>query len=74
MITPLVLAGLAWLSAFFLTELVRRVASHIGAVDLPSDRKMHHQPIPRLGGVAVVGAVVLTCLAGQLSGLWDLSH
>ena len=69
MITPLLFSGLACASAVCLTEIVRRLAARIGAVDLPSDRKMHHGPIPRLGGVAVVGAFVLTCVAAALMGL-----
>jgi UDP-GlcNAc:undecaprenyl-phosphate GlcNAc-1-phosphate transferase len=70
-ITPFVLSALACIAAVCLTEIVRRLASRIGAVDLPSDRKMHDHPIPRLGGVAVVGALALTYVAGALTGLLE---
>ena len=73
MITPFLLAGLACTSAVCLTEIVRRLSSRIGAVDLPSDRKMHHHPVPRLGGVAVVSAFVLTALVSAWSDLSGLS-
>jgi UDP-GlcNAc:undecaprenyl-phosphate GlcNAc-1-phosphate transferase len=69
--TPLVLSAFACLAAVCLTEIVRRLASRVGVVDLPSDRKMHNDPIPRLGGVAVVGAIVLTYVAAVASGLLD---
>jgi UDP-GlcNAc:undecaprenyl-phosphate/decaprenyl-phosphate GlcNAc-1-phosphate transferase len=69
MITPLLLSASACIAAVCLTEVVRRLASRIGAVDLPSDRKMHHHPVPRIGGVAVVGAMVGTVMAAAFTGL-----
>ena len=44
---------LAALAAYFLTPVARRLALRWGAVDLPSPRKVHAQPTPRLGGLAV---------------------
>lgn len=45
-------------TAFLLTVLalppVRRAAVAVGAVDIPGDsRRMHHRPIPRMGGVGL---------------------
>jgi UDP-GlcNAc:undecaprenyl-phosphate GlcNAc-1-phosphate transferase len=40
------------LSLFF-TPLVISYAKRIGAIDQPNERKVHKQPIPRLGGVAI---------------------
>ncbi len=57
--------GGALLLGLLLTPLVRRLAVAWGAVDLPGDRKIHTQPVPRLGGVAVLVAVVLA-VAGAL--------
>ena len=48
------------LSAFIATPLVRRMAVRIGAIDRPSDRKVHPSPTPTLGGLAIW----LACLAG----------
>jgi len=44
--------GAAYL-AVFITPLVIRLARRIGAVDRPSIRSVHTQPIPRIGGVAI---------------------
>ncbi len=55
--------------ALGLTPLAKRLAVRLGAMDEPNERKVHKAPIPRLGGVAVVGAftlVVLAVLAGLL--------
>lgn len=49
-LATLVLAGLA---AYFSTPFVRQLAVRWGAVDRPGPRKIHAQPMPRLGGLAV---------------------
>jgi UDP-GlcNAc:undecaprenyl-phosphate GlcNAc-1-phosphate transferase len=48
------------LTAFVATPLVRRLAVRVGAIDRPSDRKVHPKPTPTLGGLAIWVA----CLAG----------
>ncbi|WP_027717641.1 glycosyltransferase family 4 protein [Desulfovirgula thermocuniculi] len=49
-----VAAGVSYLA----TPWVRRVAFRLGAVDRPDARKVHREPMPRLGGVAVYAAFV----------------
>jgi UDP-GlcNAc:undecaprenyl-phosphate GlcNAc-1-phosphate transferase len=46
--------------AFALTPLASRLAWRVGAIDLPDVRKIHDTPTPRLGGVAVVAALLVT--------------
>jgi UDP-GlcNAc:undecaprenyl-phosphate GlcNAc-1-phosphate transferase len=42
---------------------IRRLAIRVGFVDLPAQRKVHHTPIPLMGGVAIfAGAVVAVLL------------
>jgi UDP-GlcNAc:undecaprenyl-phosphate/decaprenyl-phosphate GlcNAc-1-phosphate transferase len=48
----------AAIAAFAATPLVRRAASRFGAIDRPSDRKVHPSPTPTLGGVALWLGVV----------------
>lgn len=45
-----------------LMPLLQRLALHIGAVDQPDGRKVHTVPIPRIGGVLIVFAFLLTSL------------
>ena len=40
--------------------LLARLAPHIGLLDQPNARKVHHLPIPRVGGLGVVFGVLLT--------------
>ena len=50
--------------SFASTPLVKKLAFKIGAVDIPKDsRRMHKEPVPRLGGLAIVFgfAVAILC-------------
>ena len=47
----------------FSTPLVRRFSIWIGFVDVPESRKMHKEPMPLMGGVAIFGGAILTLLA-----------
>ncbi len=40
------------------TPLVRRIALRLGIIDQPNARKIHVDPIPLLGGVAIYGAFI----------------
>lgn len=40
------------------TPIMRRLARSIGLVDQPSDRKVHRDPVPYLGGLAIAVAVL----------------
>src|SRR5690349_817173 len=68
----LILAALvAFLAAVMLTWLVRHMALALGAMDRPDGvRKLHRQPIPLLGGVAVFGGWLIGSLmsGGVVSG------
>ena len=35
------------------TPIVKEIAFHVGAVDIPNSRKVHTKPIPRLGGLGI---------------------
>ena len=44
---------LSFLASFFLTPFIGKIARRYNIVDQPSERKIHTQPIPRIGGVAL---------------------
>ena len=49
--------------AFAVTPLVKRLAQKVGAMDVPTDgRRMHHRPIPRMGGLAIFTAFLVSTL------------
>ena len=52
---------LAFITAFMMTPYSIKLAKKVGAVDVPKDnRRMHHKPIPKLGGVAVIAGFVVS--------------
>ncbi len=70
--------GVAFLIALILTPVVKSLAVKMGAVDDPRkdkdpERRMHVNPIPRMGGLAIVLGFLLSTLVfvplnGQLKG------
>ena len=49
---------IAGVVTFLATPLVRRLATRTGAIDHPSDRKVHANPTPTLGGLAIFLGIV----------------
>ncbi len=58
---PLMTALIAIVVTFLLTPYVRNVAIQKGAVDDPTidNRRVHTEPIPRWGGLAIYGGIVI---------------
>jgi UDP-GlcNAc:undecaprenyl-phosphate/decaprenyl-phosphate GlcNAc-1-phosphate transferase len=52
----------ALFASMMLVVPVRAFALRVGMVDLPGPRKVHHTPIPLLGGLAMYAAVVIAVL------------
>ena len=51
-----------------ITPFIKRVAKHIGAMDIPNERKVHKVPIPRLGGLGLyMGFILGYVLFGTMS-------
>ena len=42
-----------FLFVYILVPVIKKVANHVGAMDIPNNRKVHKVPIPRLGGLAI---------------------
>ena len=61
-ITAVFLLALA--TTYLLTPWVRRLAIRAGALDMPDARRVHTEPIPRWGGLAIYIGVAMGMLAG----------
>ncbi|MBZ5639269.1 MAG: undecaprenyl/decaprenyl-phosphate alpha-N-acetylglucosaminyl 1-phosphate transferase [Acidobacteriia bacterium] len=60
---------IAAIVSFGLTPVVIRLGRRFGALDKPGPRKVHKQPIPRIGGVAIfAGFMAAIVYAGFASG------
>ncbi len=62
MTTYLLIFAAALVLAVGATPLARRIAVRLGITDQPSARKIHVNPIPLLGGVAIYGAFIAALL------------
>ncbi len=60
--TALLILFTALTGTILATPLIRRLALRIGVVDMPSARKIHLQPIPLLGGVAIYLGFILALI------------
>ncbi len=58
----LVFAG-ALVLAIGVTPVARWLAPRMGVIDRPEARKIHHRPVPRMGGVAIYLAVIVAAFA-----------
>lgn len=59
---PTLSAIIAALIVLAATPLAARLARAVGAVDHPSDRRIHREPTPRLGGLAILAGFLVPVL------------
>ena len=71
MIPYLVVFAVAAGTAFLATPLVRKAAVISGAIDRPSDRKVHPRPTPTVGGMAIFLALLAGWGVSQLMPFFD---
>lgn len=45
--------GTTFLFVLCITPFIKSIARHVGALDIPNERKVHKFPMPRLGGLAI---------------------
>jgi UDP-GlcNAc:undecaprenyl-phosphate GlcNAc-1-phosphate transferase len=57
-------AVLAALVSFSLAPVARWASLRLGAIDEPDARKVHDQPMPRMGGLAVLAAMAIVAVLG----------
>ena len=75
MVDYLIVFGAAAGMAFAATPLVRWFAVRTGAIDRPSDRKVHPTPTPTLGGIAIyLGVLVGMIVSRGLPFFSELHH
>jgi UDP-GlcNAc:undecaprenyl-phosphate GlcNAc-1-phosphate transferase len=55
---------IALVTSYLLTPWVREWAIRAGVMDIPDSRRVHKEPIPRWGGLAIYIGVLLGTLAG----------
>ena len=56
----------AAIATFLLVPLSIRLANTLGLMDQPDARKVHRQPTPRLGGIAIVGGMLVAGIGASI--------
>ena len=51
---------------------LRRLAPSVSLIDVPNDRSLHHKPVPKVGGVAIVGVAGIVAALFAPSDYWPL--
>lgn len=67
------LFGISLCTSLVFTPIARLVAWRVGSVDHPGKRRVNKRPIPRMGGIAVFAALVMSYLIGHVVarlGFW----
>ncbi len=54
-----VLFVVAGVSTILLVPVAKRIAIHFDAIDYPSERRVNMRPIPRMGGIALLGGLAI---------------
>ena len=49
----LLVVGVCLIIVAIIIPFIKKIANHIGAMDIPNERKVHTVPIPRLGGLGI---------------------
>jgi UDP-GlcNAc:undecaprenyl-phosphate GlcNAc-1-phosphate transferase len=69
----LIVFSIALVVTYVSTPLVRRLAARVGAIDIPNDRKVHSEPTPRMGGLAMyLALLVSTAVAWAMPAFREL--
>jgi UDP-GlcNAc:undecaprenyl-phosphate GlcNAc-1-phosphate transferase len=66
--------AIALAGSYIITFLIEKFAVKVGAVDIPNARKIHVDPVPRLGGLAIYISFALSLLVLLLIDHVDLSR
>jgi UDP-GlcNAc:undecaprenyl-phosphate GlcNAc-1-phosphate transferase len=69
-----VLFGSSFITVSFFTALMRQIAIKYGVVDSPNEaHKSHKEPVPYLGGVAIVLGVLLITVVSSIASHYSAS-
>lgn len=64
----LLIVATTFIISLIAVPVVKKIANHVGALDIPNERKVHKKPMPRMGGLAIYFAFLIGyILFGQLS-------
>ena len=57
--TILLMIFIPFIFVALITPFIKKIANHVGAMDIPDKRKVHTTPMPRLGGLGIYAGFLL---------------
>ena len=57
--TILLMVFIPFVFVALIIPIIKKIANHIGAMDIPNERKIHKEPMPRLGGLGIYSGFLL---------------
>jgi UDP-GlcNAc:undecaprenyl-phosphate GlcNAc-1-phosphate transferase len=57
-----ILLAVAAIATILLTPIAKKIAIRVDAIDYPDARRVNKTPIPRMGGIAMYGGIVITSI------------
>ena len=57
--TILLMIFIPFIFVTLIIPIIKKIASHVGAMDIPDKRKVHSTPMPRLGGLGIYSGFLL---------------
>ena len=57
--TILLMVLIPFVFVTLIIPIIKRIAFHVGALDIPNERKVHKKPMPRLGGLGIYAGFLL---------------
>lgn len=57
--TILIMIFIPFIFVTSIIPIVKQIAFHVGALDVPNERKVHKKPMPRLGGIGIYAGFLL---------------
>ena len=54
-----IMAIVPFIFVAMIIPIIKQIAIHIGALDIPNERKVHKKPMPRLGGLGIYAGFLL---------------
>lgn len=64
----IIMVAVTFIVSLISVPVAKKIAAHVGALDIPNSRKVHSKPMPRMGGLAIYFAFLVGyILFGQIS-------
>ena len=64
----IIMVAVTFIVSLISVPVAKKIAAHVGALDIPNSRKVHSKPMPRMGGLAIYFAFLIGyILFGQIS-------